>query len=198
MTKKITAIVSLVIVGLLMITTLILANVSVNYSVNCATPSEVWVFTSSVWTSNSGRKANAEESEKIINLINSASKDRCLTALFNGTAFTKAEIVKEEKLKNITSPSSAGYNYFVCYQYNNEQALMNGKKKFKDEDGNYHFYKDLYFGIKNVDGKAVYDVFVTPWFGEDGNKNNSYNYLYKYQIKADYNELYNYLKDKAW
>lgn len=196
MAKKITAIVSLAIVGILIIATLIMANVSVNYGVNCAEPSRIWVVKSSVSSSEAGRyvEKGDKEFEEILNYVNNASKEKLLTALFGGTAGDKAEIkeVTTSNNQSITSPSSKGYSYFVCYEYNTPQILMNGKKKFTDNDGNNYYYRGLFFGVKNVEGTAVVDVYVNS--ANNYNSNSPvYNYHYYYELSADFQDLYTYL-----
>ena len=43
MAKKIGAIVSLSIIGILILATIIMANVNVDYSIDCAAPTQVWI-----------------------------------------------------------------------------------------------------------------------------------------------------------
>ena len=43
MAKKIGAIVSLSIIGVLIIATIIMANIKINYSINCSTPDKIYV-----------------------------------------------------------------------------------------------------------------------------------------------------------
>ncbi len=195
MAKKITAIVSLVIVGILIIATLIMANVSVQHGVNCAEPSRIWVVKSSVTSGEAGRYLYKEdkEYEEILNYVNSASKERLLTSLFGGTVGDKAQIkeVTTSNNQSITSPSSKGYAYFVCYEYDTPQTLMNGNKKFKDENGNNYYYGGLFFGVKNEEGATVVDVYVNSW---DNYKTTPvYNYHYYYELSADFQDLYTYL-----
>ena len=198
MAKKITAIVSLVIVGILMITTLILANITVNRRINCADPNSVWVFTGTVWNAGSGRETSKEEKDKIVDLINNASKGKLLSTMFNGNYYKKVEIEKADSLINISTPRGFGYDYFVCYNYNNAQTLKLGNKDYKDDNGEKYLYKQLYFGVKSVEGRAVFDVYVAPYLNANGGVNENYNYLYRYQLTADFGELYNYLSGKSW
>ena len=61
MAKKVGAIVSLSIIGVLIIATIILANLKVDYSIQCNKPDSIWV---------NGSVANETEMNEIINYIN--------------------------------------------------------------------------------------------------------------------------------
>lgn len=188
MAKKITAIVSLSIIGILMLFTIIMANIKVNHSINCAEPAEVWMYSSSPSSNSSGQKASEEQAEAIKDYIATASEERSLTALFNGTLFAKAELNKRNSSTSIPSPSNGGFTYYVCYKYSTAQTLMDGNNAFTDEDGERYYYKELYFGVSNVDGVSEFTVYVNPW-----SSNSTYTYLYFYTLTADFGDLYEYV-----
>ena len=197
MAKRITAIVSLAIIGLLIVATLIMANITVNYRVNCKDPDSIWVYTSSVSGSNAGSGFYKEDEEykKLLDLVNSASKEKFLTALFNGSANKKAEIkeVTTSTDKTITSPSSANYSYFVCFRYNDPQKLMAGSKEVKTDKGESYLYRELFFGIKEAEGVSTFDVYVNAFENV-----NVYKYHYYYELSANFTKLFEYLNDKKW
>ena len=85
MAKKICAIVSLSIIGILIIATIVLANVSVNYGVVCASPNVVYVQ----YEDEALRNATSDKDE-IVNYITNASQEKMLSALFNGELNKKA------------------------------------------------------------------------------------------------------------
>ena len=185
MAKKIGAIVSLSIIGILILTTIIMANVNVNYSIRCATPTHVYVSQNSV----DGVKDAKEHTNKIIELISNASKEKSLTALFNGTLNKKATVVKASSVgKNIESIDG----FFVRYFYENPQKLMEGKNEYKDINGNAVYYDELVFEVKEVKGSSVVTVYVVQ------DATNASSYTYSYQLEADFGPLYTYLADVVY
>lgn len=174
MAKKIGAIVSLSIIGILIIATIIMANVSVNYRINCKTPSYVII---------DGMKLETAETNKIVEYINNASKEKTLTALFNGNLNKKPQIkVASSVGKTLPTNSDAIY---VRYRYEEPQKLMNGKKAYEVNV----YYDDLVFEVKNATGENTFNVYVI----ED--KTNSNSYTYYYELDADFEDLYAYLQD---
>ena len=179
MAKKVGAIVSLSIIGILILATIIMANVNVNYSIRCATPTNVYVS----YGSNGERDAQANAGE-IVKLISNASKEKSLTALFNGTLNKKANVVAVSNVGK-TIPSNSGF--YVRYRYENPQKLMDGKKEYKDINGQAVFYDDLVFTVQNLEGVNVVIVYVI----QDSTNANSYTYYY--ELEADFGALYDFL-----
>ena len=126
MAKKIGAIVSLSIIGILIILTIVMANVKVNHRVYCEKPQNVWVYTEGIEVG-----ANEEQASKIVEYINEASKENCLSALFSGNLDATADVVTESGIVSISSDK-----YYVRYHYSSEQVLTEGKSEYKDGDGN--------------------------------------------------------------
>jgi len=174
MAKKIGAIASLSIIGILIITTIILANVKINYSINCNTPTEVYVS----YSNRSGKLANAEESNRIVEMINNSSKENTLSALFNGNLNKKAEIKKESNNKSL--PSNPGF--YVEYSYSTPQKLMDGDKEYEGAPT----YQRLIFTVNNNSESNNVNVYVFE-------KETSEYYSYYYSLDADFYDLYNYL-----
>jgi len=184
MAKKIGAIVSLSIIGILILTTIIMANVNVNYSVNCAKPTYVSVS----YGSNSERDAQAN-TNAIVEMIENASKEKSLTALFNGTLGKKAKVVAVSSVGK-TLPSNNGF--YVRYRYDNPQKLMEGKKEYKDSNGAVVYYDDLVFTVKDVAGTNIVNVYVIP------DSANAKVYTHYYELEADFEGLYDFLVEKEY
>ncbi len=184
MAKKIGAIVSLSIIGILIITTIILANVKVDYSINCARPTYIYV---SYNTNDPSKERDAQgHADKIIDYINNASNDKVLTAMFNGNLNKEAKVVAETNAgKNL--PTNSGY--YVRYRYENKQKLMVDNKEYKDSNGNVVYYEDLVFTVSNVEGESLVKVYVIP------DAMNAKVYTHYYELDADFSGLFNYLEE---
>lgn len=177
MAKKIGAILSISIIGILIIATIIMANVNVKYNIDCATPTYVYV---SYKSNDPSKERDAKEKAgTIVNYINNASQEKALTALFNGTLNKEPSIVTVSNVGK-TLPTNEGF--FVRYRYENAQKLV-------DNNGKEVYYDDLVFEIKDVEGINVVNVYVIP------DAANAKTYTHKYQVEADYAALYDYLVD---
>ena len=181
MAKKIGAIVSISIIGILIIATIIMENVNVNYSINCANPTSVWVQ----YGSNTERNAQ-DKADEIVEFINNASKEKSLTAFFNGTLGKKAKVIAASSVGK-TIPSNSGFN--IRYRYENAQKLKEGKKDYKDSNDEVVYFEDLVFMVKDVEGTNVFNVYVIP----DSQAPNTYTHYY--ELEADFGALYDYLVD---
>lgn len=169
MAKKIGAIVSLVIIGLLLIATIVLANLKVDYSIKCNTPNEIWVGT---------KVATAEQKNEIINYIGDASNENRLTALFNGNW--------NKKVKLVTENGTIKYddnNYYVRYHYAEEQQAKVGKET-KDVK-----YSELVFTVSKMSEQLEYRVYLIP------DATQSANYSHYYLLDANFEILYKYLEN---
>ena len=153
MAKRIGAIVSLSVIGVLILATIIMACINVNYGIRCNKPSEIWVR----YGSNQEMQAIGHE-DAIENYINNASKEKSLTALFNGTLGKKAEI----KATNSKTISTNSEEFYVRYRYENSQKLMDGKKEFKTSSNQTVYYYDLVFTVKNLNGTNVVTLKSLP------------------------------------
>ena len=186
MAKKIGAIVSLSIIGILILATIIMANVTVNYGINCATPYEVWINYKSNDPETELRCENVAEIEKF---FNNTSKDSALNALFNKTLNKKAEVVMESAAGALI-PTTDGF--YVRYLYQNPQKLMEGKNEYKDSNGQVVYYKSLVFAINNIDEETEVIVYVVT----DATKSNVYTHYYK--LEANLGGLYDYLVEQGF
>ncbi len=200
MAKRITAIVSLSIIGILIIATLIMANVDVNHKINCANPDSIYVQ----YSSNSPIDINPNDENYvdiyngILDRINNASKESSLTALFSGTLSDKPSIVTNSTTSATSVPSTS--DFYVSFVYNNPQKLMDGNNEYKNADGDSVYYKELVFSVSSTDDMQEVRVYIIPYYSSDNpdngyNTNNSY-YRY-YLLNANFSELYNYLVDNG-
>ena len=176
MAKKIGAIVSLSIIGILILATIIMANVNIDYSINCAKPTSVWV------QKGSEEERLSKSADEIVDFISNASKEKSLTALFNGNLGKEANVVASSK----TLPSISGF--YVRYSYDgNKQKLMIGNDEYKDSNNEVVYYEELVFTVNDLEGANVVNVYVIP----DATKPN--NYTHYYELEADFTSLYDYL-----
>ena len=183
MAKKIGAVVSLTIIGILIVATIIMANININYSVPCATPNDIYV---QMGSNTAERVADANVKKEIINYISTASQENALTALFNGNMNNYAKVVSGKKGTISTNSSS----FYVRYTYIKEQTLKEGDNKFVDEKGKSYTYEDLVFEISNIEGESQVKVYV---ISDDSNDRS---YTHYYLVDADFGDLYSYLDNK--
>ncbi len=171
MAKKIGAIVSIIVVGILLLTTIIMASVKIDYSVKCANPDTITIQ----YKQENERAVTTDEKNKIISLISSASKTNSLSALFNGKINKKAELVFDKSNgKTLPTPSE----YFVKYIYNIPQQI--------NYKGTTYNSKELVFEVKDQSGEQDLSVYVVL---DDSEK-----YSLHYNLTADFSLLYNYIE----
>ena len=179
MAKKIGAIISLVIIGIVIIAAIVMVNIDIDYSVKCVKPDKVWVQTAD----GNQHIASSEQKDKIVELISEASKENALTALFNGELGKKPELITSKS--TISNPS----NFYVRYQYTTKQDLVLDGKTYKDADGKTETYEELVFVVNNVDGETETKVYVIP----ESDQINTTSYYFV--LEADFEELYSYLDE---
>ena len=176
MAKKIGAIISLIVIGIVIFMAIVMANIDVHYSIECVKPDKIWVE-----TSNDEHFASEAQINKIVELINNASKQNALTALFDGDLDKKAELVSSKA--TLGNPK----NFYVKYCYNTEQDLMVEGSEYEDADGNVVKFKELIFAVTDTKGEAEFKVYVLP-----SSEEREY-YSYYYNLDANFEELFNYL-----
>lgn len=188
MAKKVSAIVSLSIIGVLIVLTIILANVKYDYSIKCNTPDRIYVQTSS----SSRKVVEGDEFKKIKGYIDNASKEVCISAMFNGRLNQKANIVSESE-SGITMPTAEGF--YVTYAYDSAQVLKDGKKDYKNSEGNKYYYRELVFSVTETKGETTVRVYVKPYYTSSGEVSTENKYTKYYELKADFGDLYSYLNN---
>ncbi len=182
MAKKITAIVSLSIIAFIIIATIIMANVKVDYGIKCATPNEIHI-SSSLDTFD---PADEQTKSKIVSIINKASKESSLNALFNGGLFAHAK-VNSDTDNGTTTIKTSSNSVYVNYVYSTPQVLKQGNKNYKDDNGNNYLYKELCFEVKNTDGVEEIKVYIIP------DSHDFKRYSLYYTLSGDFSELYSYI-----
>ncbi|HJD05771.1 MAG TPA: hypothetical protein IAB72_02680 [Candidatus Onthoplasma faecipullorum] len=188
MQKRIWAIVSLSIIGILIIATIIMANVDVNYKINCANPDIMWVQ----HASGNQVRVEGDEYDEILNYINNASKESSLTALFGGRINDTATVTSNGSTAT-SIPSTT--NYYVIFEYNNPQKLMVGNDSYKDGDGNEYYYRELVFTVNPSEESGQVRVYIKPFYNSNGDAEIIETYTRYYTVTADFSGLYNYLQD---
>lgn len=202
MGKRIGAIVSVTIIGILIIATIIMANINVDYRIRCATPDAIYVQ----YGSNTEHVTTEEQESRIIDLINNASKGNALEALFSGNLFGKAEITTVRSTINnstsSTTPTTSG-NFYITYHYNTPQVLKYGNDDYIDSHGTVYYYKELVFEVSNQDGESDFSVYIRPYYTETTSTSNTgtaytgTGYAKRYTLSANFTDLYNYLNDTS-
>lgn len=188
MAKKVIAIVSLVIVGLLVCTTLVMANVKVNYGVNCASPEIIRVLKPNAKDADT---VSEQAQKDIKNYIANASKESSLTALFNGALFDHASVISHKTTP--TTIQTKSDCYYIQYVYSTPQTLKEGRGNYKENGKNY-LYKELWFEISDAEGVEDFTVYIVPYLDSLGAENfNSKISAKHYNVKANYSSLYEYL-----
>lgn len=188
MQKRIWAIVSLSIIGILIIATIIMANVDVNYKINCANPDIMWVQ----HASGNQVRVEGDEYDEILKYINNASKESSLTALFGGRINDTATVTSNGSTAT-SIPSTT--NYYVIFEYNNPQKLMVGNDSYKDGDGNEYYYRELVFTVNPSEESGQVRVYIKPFYNSNGDAEIIETYTRYYTVTADFSGLYNYLQD---
>ena len=188
MAKKLGAIISLSVIGLLILVTVIMANIDVNHALSYAKPDKIWIQYSS-----KTQALDSKHYDDVLNYIANGSKEASLTALFNGTLNDKPVLVNHST--NGTSISSTS-GFYVTFIYNNPQKIAD----FKDENGNDYYYYALTFAVNNTAELAETKVYVSPYYATDGEtaRNDDTIYTKYYKVKANYSALYEYLADNEY
>ena len=169
MAKKVGAIISLAIIGVLLIATIVMANVKVDYSIRCNTPNEVWV---------GSKVASAEQKNEIISYISNASKENSLTALFNGNLNKKVQLVTENGTIKYDED-----NYYVRYHYAESQQAKVGKETKEV------YYAELVFTVAKISEEVEYRVYLIP------DATQSATYSHYYLVDANFEILFKYLEN---
>ena len=181
MAKKIGAIVSLSIIGILIIATIVLANIKINYSVECANPNSIWILYNSNDANKERAVTNESDANKIVDYIKKASRENALTALFNGSLNKEAKLVLASST-GLTVPTTTGF--YVIYSYDNTQTT-------KDGNNNNVSYNELVYTVNDVEGKTVVKVYVI-------HGTSPMSYTHYYELEADFSDLYDFLVEKEY
>ena len=171
--KKVGAIISLSVIGLLIALTIILSVTTVSHKVNIQTPDIITVYNNG--KSNTYKKDDESADKKeiyndIISLIDESFKETTLTAIFNGNAAFKTTITTKSDTLSVSSGT------WVRYQYNEGKVLKDGKKDFKTSSDQTVEYTSIYFKLTDPDEIAETKIYIVK-------KDDTYN-LAKYNYTA--------------
>lgn len=184
MAKRITAIVSLSIIGILILTTLILSCINIDYKIEYNKPNNIFVQYGSQL-----QQVKDQDSSQISKLIDDASKKNLLSQMFSGQLNQKQSLMTDSTngitLKNPTK-------FYVSFIYNEPQILKLNGKDYK-ENGEKCYYTRLVFEVNDVDSFDDVTVFVTPDKDADGDPMSSTKYTRRYIYKANFKPLYDFL-----
>lgn len=184
MAKRIGAIVSLSLIGILIITTIIMSIIPVSHAIVCNKPDSISIKV------NNGSYLNEfdnEDKEYILNYFNNASKESSLVALFKGTINDVAKVVTpSSSIKTISYKTD---NIYIRYNYNESQKLMEGNSTYKDASNNEYSYSALVFEISSTEGESTINVYIT------GATDNSNTYRKYYEVKGQFSDLFKYVSD---
>ena len=172
MAKKISAIVSLVLIAIVVATTIIMATIKVDHNIKYKNPDEVWV----TYNGKTQQIVAEKDANKILKLMKEATTESYLTALFNKTTKEKPELVD---YRNTASSIPSTSYYYVIFNYSNPQKI--------DDD---FYYTSLIFSIDKEDGEKEVKVYIS----EDG----TMTYKKYYLIDVDYSSIYTYLTNKGY
>lgn len=190
MLKKVLASISLALIGVLVLLTVITANIKVTHNVNCSTPDSIEVQYSSTKT-----QLSDNQKQQLINLINNATKESSLTALFGGRVGDIPQLIANTSgtgntVSRRTLSNPGTNNFYVIYEYNNPQILMDGKHEYKDNNGNKCYYNKLYFSVKKTNDTNEIDVYIVS---SENQTSSTVYYERRYVVSADYTEVYEFL-----
>lgn len=188
--KKILSIVALCLIAVLAGTIIVFAFIDKNYNINLKDPDYIQVFINNSETNpqsyykNDDNEERKEIYDKVIELYNGSFIQKMMSGIFQGIIFDGAEIVYENK--SLSSVLSSGT--FVAFNYLNDQTLsLNGKVYSYKNDTNIK-YNTLYVEVKDTTAMTDINIYVERIDSNTSTK-------YKYVVKAQQSELYNYLQE---
>lgn len=198
MAKKITAIVSLSIIGILILATIIMANVDVNHKINCADPNYIYVQ----YGSGTSQYISGDDDiySEILDRINNASKESSLNALFAGTINDTPQVVTRSTTGSGYNPYSNSSAFYITFNYNDAQKVKVGNKDYVDSSNENYYYKALVFEVTANEGMQTVKVYIIPYYQNGTTTPNldSNNYYRYYELTADFSDLYSYLNDNGF
>ena len=176
MAKKIGAVASLLLVGLLVVATIIMANIKVDNNIDYKNPDEVWV----TYNSNTQSQiTNQKHVNEIVKLLDKATQDNFLNAMFEGTLKEKAELKHYKNSSGTDVPRNK--DFYVIFNYDNQQKV--------ESKGVSYYYTQLVFTVKDTDGEVKTNVYLTE---------GTMVYARYYELNVDYSEVYNFLTQNGY
>ena len=177
--KKVLTIVSLSIVGALLLATIILACIPVGSLPKFADPIGVTIY------SNELGVKKVDEDDKASNItskMQSAVKQRCLSAIFNGTLKNMSIKTMESTIYVPRSNSETTKAKFE-YKYAGKQTMAVNGVKFE--------YSSLLFEVNENDARDTMKIYVI----KDDKTGDSVVYSHLISVDGNYSELFVYINE---
>lgn len=186
--KKILSIVALCLIAVLAGVIIIFAVVDKDYNLNLQSPDYIQICI------NKASNENVESYDKndailerkdiynnVMKLYNESFTQKIMSGIFQGIIFDKTEIVYQYSTNFLSNGT------FIAFNYNDEQILKLNGEVYTYKNNTNIKYKTLYVEVK--DTNAMTDIYI---YVKSMDANNSY---YRYVVKAEQSELYNYLHE---
>lgn len=157
--KQKTAIISLIIVGVLLITTIILAIVPVNHAIKVENPNQIILHYNGDYKILT-ESENSNEYCTIISKLKKSGKEKVIEAMFNGRLGEKVELNVDATSKKIDYTSGCYLEYY--YATGNLQTLKDGKSNYKYSSGEVYRYARIIFELNSEDDFITCNAYVIP------------------------------------
>lgn len=187
--KKILSICALCLIAILAGVIIIFAVVDKDYNLNLSSPDYIQVCINKAsnenvesYDKNDAISERKEVYNNVMKLYNESFKQKIMSGIFQGIIFDKTEIVYQ-----YTSDSFLTNGTFIAFNYNDEQTLKLNGKVYTYKNKTNIKYKTLWVEVK--DTTAMSDIYI---YVKSIDADNSY---YRYVVKAEQSELYNYLHE---
>lgn len=178
--KKVLTIVSLSIVGALLLATIILACIPVGSLPNFSNPTGVVIYSSEL----GGGVGKVDEDDKASNItskMQSAVKQRCLSAIFNGT-LKNMSIKTMESTSYVSRSNSDTTKALFEYKYAGKQTMTVNGVTFE--------YTSLLFEVKENDARDTMKIYVI-----NDKTGDSVIYSHLISVDGNYSELFVYINE---
>lgn len=188
--KKLLSIIALCLIAVLAGVIIVFAVVDKNYNPNLTAPDYIQICINK--TSNSNVESydkndsileRKEVYDKVMKLYNESFSQKIMSGIFQGTIFDNTTIIRS----NVSISSLLSGGTFVAFNYNEAQTLkLNGEVYSYNGETNIQ-YKTLYVEVKNSSAMTDINIYVK--------KIDSNSSIYRFVVKAEQAELYNYLHE---
>ena len=187
--KKILSIVALCLIGVIAGVIIVFAVVDKNYNPNLLAPDYIQICINKTSNSNvesydkndsmSERKAVYD---KVMKLYNESFSQKIMSGIFQGIVFSNTQIVRQ----GVSIDTLLTNGTFIAFNYNDTQILkLNGEVYSHKGETNIE-YKTLYVEVLNSSAMTDINIYVKKI-------DSNYSY-YRFVVKAEQSELYNYLQ----
>lgn len=176
--KKVLTIVSLSLVGLLLITTIVLACINVGSPLNLKTPNGVVVYSSDLGVGKSDEDAAAED---IINHINKGATQKYLQALFGGT-LNSTRVTTSEARQYVSRNNSVLEKAVFEFQYDEQQKMTIQGKEIS--------YYSIVFEVQESQERNTLKACFIP----ENTNSSSAPYYTAVEVDGNFGELFAYIR----